>query len=67
MTLGRKFVLLDTQSGQEVEAGNYAPLIGTQIQGVKDVFKPIKNDRELDAEIQRIAQTLADDKTVDWK
>ena len=34
---------------------------------MKDVFKPIKNDKELDAEIARISQTLADDKTADWK
>jgi len=42
------------------------PLIHTTINGVKDVFKPIKNDKELDAEIARIAITLADDRTTDW-
>ena len=42
------------------------PLIHTAISGIKDVFKPIKNDKELEAEITRIALTLADDKTADW-
>lgn len=67
MTIGIKFVLLDTATGGRFEALSYAPLINTKISGVKDVFKPIKNDRELDAEINRICQTLADDKTADWK
>ena len=42
-------------------------MIGMKINGVKDVFKPIKNDRDLDSELSRLQGTLADDKTADWK
>lgn len=42
-------------------------MIGIEIKGVKDVFKPIKNDRDLDGELGRLSGTLADDKTSDWK
>ena len=66
-TIGLKFVLIDTATGQQFDQNSYSPLINTKITGVKDVFKSIKNDRELDSEIGRIAQTLADDKTADWK
>jgi hypothetical protein len=59
-------VLIDQATGQRFEPCQYLPLIRTTISGVKDVFKPIKNDRELDAEISRIAITLADDRTTDW-
>lgn len=65
--IGPKFILVDTATSQQFEAIAYAPHIESAISGVKDVFKPIKNDRELDAEIGRICQTLADDKTADWK
>ena len=54
MTIGTKWVLLDTATGGRFEALSYTPLISSKISGVKDVFKPIKNDRELDAEINRI-------------
>ena len=65
--IGPKFILVDTATSQQFEAIAYAPHIESAISGVKDVFKPIKNDRELDGEIGRICQTLADDKTADWK
>lgn len=42
-------------------------MIASKINGVKDVFKPIKNDKELDSEISRVCNTLADDKSADWK
>ena len=64
--IGTKFILIDQTTGQRFESSQYIPLLHTTISGVKDVFKPIKNDRELEAEISRIATTLADDKTADW-
>ena len=66
-SIGLKYVLIDMATGQQFDSNSYSPLINTKITGVKDVFKSIKNDRELDSEISRIAQTLADDKTADWK
>ena len=66
-TIGPKYVLIDNASGQQFETYSYSPSIHTKITGVKDVFKPIKNDKELDNEMTRISQTLADDRTGDWK
>ena len=65
--IGLKYVLVDMATGQQFDSNSYSPSINTKISGVKDVFKSIKNDRELDSEISRIAETLRDDKTADWK
>ena len=67
MTIGTKHLLIDSSTGEQFQVSNYEPMIGMKINGVKDVFKPIKNDRDLDSELSRLQGTLADDKTADWK
>jgi len=65
--MSTKYLLIDSHTGEQFQSSNCEPLISQRINGVKDVFRPIKNDKELDAEIARIVGTLADDKTADWK
>ena len=60
-------MLVDTHTGEQFNGTNYEPQIEQRINGVKEIFRPIKNDKELDSEVARIAGTLADDKTADWK
>ena len=46
--------MVDTASGEQVISSNYEPMIGINIKGAKEVFKPIKNDRDLGDELSRI-------------
>ena len=53
-TIGVKYLLIDTGTGEQIQPSNYEPLIHSKINGVKEVFKPIKNDRDLNEEMSRI-------------
>ena len=61
-----KYVVIG-EGNVPVQIGDYEPILeqAAQLKG-KEVTKQIKSEKEFDTEIQRLSQTLKDDKSNDW-